>query len=78
MLMIIPRYVLSHLIAGCLAGVVAALMLFATNIGSLRDLVLQTSGGFLALGLLTFGCVVTFGSIAVGHAVMTMGDDTGE
>lgn len=68
------RYVLPHLFAGCAAGIVAAVGVVATNIGSLRDLMWNTQGGALAFCLLAFGFVVTFGSIAVGHAVMALGD----
>ena len=68
------RHVLPHLFAGIAAGIVAAVGLVATNIGSLRDLMWNTQGGMLAFCLLTFGFVVTFGSIAVGHAVMALGD----
>ncbi|MDR3537715.1 MAG: hypothetical protein P4L71_14550 [Acetobacteraceae bacterium] len=67
------RYVLPHLAAGCTAGVVAAGALVMSNVGSLRDLVLHTQGGWLAAVLLTFGFVVTFGSAAIGHAIMTLG-----
>jgi len=67
------RYVLPHLLAGCLAGVVASVGLVATNLGSLRDLVLNTDGGWVAFALLTFGLVVTFGSIAIGGAIMAIG-----
>jgi hypothetical protein len=45
----------------------------ATNIGSLRDLVMHTDGGWIAFALLTFGLVVTFGSVAIGSAIMSIG-----
>ncbi|MFL5283558.1 MAG: hypothetical protein ACJ8AW_21850 [Rhodopila sp.] len=64
------RYVMPHLLAGCVAGVVAAVGMVASNLGSLRDLVLNTDGGWLAFALLTFGFVVTFGSAAIGAAIM--------
>jgi hypothetical protein len=67
------RYVLPHLLAGCLAGVVASVGIVATDVGSLRELVLNTQGGWMAFGLLTFGLVVTFGSIAMGGAIMAIG-----
>ena len=69
------RYVLPHLVAGCLAGVVAAGAIVATNVGSLRDLILHTQGGMLAGALLAFGFVVTFGSAAIGHAIMRIGQN---
>jgi type IV secretory pathway VirB2 component (pilin) len=69
------RYVLPHLAAGCLAGVVAAVGVVASNLGSLRDLVLTTEGGWLAFALLVFGFVVTFGSAAIGGAIMSLADN---
>jgi hypothetical protein len=69
------RYVLPHLAAGSLAGLVGAAVLVATNTGSLRDLVLHTQGGWLAFALLAFGFVGTFGSIAAGGAIMGLRED---
>jgi hypothetical protein len=68
------RYVLPHLLAGCFAGVIAAVGVIATNLGSLRDLMMTTTGGWLAFCLLVMGFVVTFGSVAVGGAIMRLGD----
>jgi hypothetical protein len=70
----LARYLLSHLLAGCLAGVVAAAGVVATNLGSLRDLMLQVDGGWMAFALLTFGFATTFGAVALAHGVMTIGN----
>jgi hypothetical protein len=55
--------------------------LLAINPGGLRDLILADSSPGTALGLLLFGFVVTFGSTAMGTAIMAMGqrpaDDEG-
>lgn len=67
------RYVIPHALAGSLAGVAGSVGMVATNLGSMRDLMWNTEGGFLAFGLLTFGMVVTFGSIAIGGAIMAIG-----
>lgn len=64
---------------------VAALLvggLLALNPGGLRDLILADSSPGTALGLLLFGFVVTFGSTAMGTAIMAIGqreadDDAG-
>jgi hypothetical protein len=69
------RYVLPHLAAGCAGGLVAMAGVVATNVGSLRDLILHTQGGWLAGALLTFGFVATFGSAALGRAIMQLGQD---
>jgi hypothetical protein len=68
-------YVLPRLLAGCVGGIVAALGLIASNLGSLRDLMLNSSDGWLAAALLSFGFVVTFGSAAIGGAIMQLGSD---
>ena len=55
---------------------VAALLvggLLALNPSGLRDLILADSSPGTALGLLLFGFVVTFGSAAMGTAIMAMG-----
>lgn len=69
------RYLMPHLLAGCLAGALASGLLLGTNLGSLRDLVTHTDGGWLAAALMTFGFMVTFGSAAIGHAIIRIGDD---
>ena len=69
------HHVLPRLLAGCLAGIVAAAAIVATNLASFRDLSLHTDEGWIALALLTFGLVVTFGSAAIGGAIMALGRD---
>lgn len=66
------RYILPHWLAGCFGGATGAVVLVATNFGSLRDLMLNTDGGWLAFVLLIHGFVITFGAVAVGHAIMTI------
>ncbi len=74
-LMEVLRHVLPHWAAGCIAGVVAAFGIVATNLGSLCDLILHADDGWLAFALLTFGLVVTFASAAIGGAIMALGRD---
>ncbi len=63
---------------------VAALMLgglLALNPGGLRHLIFADRAPVAALGLLLFGLVVTFGSVAMGTAIMALGrrgDDSGQ
>ncbi len=61
----------------CAAGIAAALVmlagLLALNPGNLRALILADRAGYAALALLLFGLVVTFGSVAMGSAIMTLG-----
>ena len=63
---------------------VAGLMLgglLALNPGGLRNLIFADRAPVAALGLLLFGLVVTFGSVAMGTAIMALGqpgDDSGQ
>jgi len=57
---------------------IAALLLgglLALNPGHLRDLIFADDSPGTALGLLLFGFVITFGSAAMGSAIMAMGSD---
>jgi hypothetical protein len=53
----------------------AAAGIVATNLGSLRDLMMQADDGWLAGALLAFGFVVTFGSAAIGRAIIRLGNE---
>ena len=58
--------------------VVAALLLgglMILNPGNLRGLILADQAGYTAFGLLAFGFAVTFGSTAMGSAIMALGQD---
>lgn len=72
------RQPLIRLLAVNLAGGVAAAVLMlggllALNPGHLRELILADQTPGAALGLLLFGLVVTFGSVAMGTAIMGLG-----
>jgi hypothetical protein len=68
------------LVVNCAAGVAAALLmlggLMALNPGNLRALIFADRMGAVALGLLLFGLTVTFGSVAMGTAIMALGRET--
>ena len=66
----VVRHCLPAVVAGSLSGVIAAAGLVVTNVGGLRELILHDSQGWIALFLLISGLVVTFGSVALGAAVM--------
>jgi hypothetical protein len=67
------------LVVNCAAGVAAALLmlggLLALNPGNLRALIFADRMGAVALGLLLFGLAVTFGSVAMGTAIMALGTE---
>ena len=76
----IARQPLIRLLAVNLAiGITAALIMFggllALNPGGLRDLILADRAGGAAIILLLFGLVVTFGSVAMGSAIMALGQE---
>lgn len=61
-------------------GVAAAVLmlggLLALNPDRLRDLILADQTPFLTVALLLSGLIVTFGSVAMGTAVMAIGAGT--
>jgi hypothetical protein len=69
------RFLLHHVVAGIVGAVVFFALIIAYDLASLRELILNTRGGWLAGALLLFGLIVTFGSAAMGVAVMLLGRD---
>lgn len=64
--------------AGSVAGLLGAGLLIASGAGSpgsLGDLLLGPAGGPLPIALLASGFVVTFGSAAIGAAIMSIADE---
>jgi len=59
------------------SGIVVALLLLAgillLNPHRIRDLLFADAQGGLAIVLIGFGFIVTFGSVAMGSAIMTLG-----
>lgn len=76
----LPRQPLIRLLAinFAIGASIAVLMLgglLAINPHGLRDLIVNDRSGGTALALLLFGLVVTFGSVAMGTAIMALGKD---
>ncbi len=72
----LPRHVvflLGHLAVGAGAGVLLGLLCLAADLSGLRGLLFGTGGGPLAVALFFFGLIVTFGSAAMGAAIMGLG-----
>jgi len=67
------RLLAVNLAAGMAVAVLLLGGLIALNPQHLRDLMLADRSGAVALGLLLFGFVVTFGSLAMGSAIMALG-----
>jgi hypothetical protein len=47
--------------------------LYAFDLYGLRELIAADRAPLVALGLLFFGCLITFGSVAMGSAIMAIG-----
>lgn len=71
----IRRYILLPGLAGVLAGQAAVAALLALDVGGLRTLILASHDGWIAIALLCSGFAITFGSAAIGAAVMAIGDE---
>lgn len=74
------RHRLLHLLAvnglaGTVAGIVAAAGLLLLNVGGLGTLVAGAEEPILPVALMTFGFVVTLASVAMGSAIMRIGQD---
>jgi hypothetical protein len=67
------RFLLGHATIGILVGWLFAAALLALDVASLRTMMLRGGDGLLALGLLLFGTTITFGSAAMGAAIMGLG-----
>ena len=67
------RLLAVNLAAGVAVAVVMLSGLLALNPANLRDLILADRAGGAALALLMFGFLITFGSAAMGSAIMMLG-----
>jgi len=69
----LARLLAINLAAGVAAAVLLVGGLLWLNPGGLRHLIFTDRSPLTALGLLLFGFIVTFGSTAMGSAIMAMG-----
>ncbi len=67
------RLLAINLAAGTAAAVLLLCGLLALNPHGLRDLILADRSPATAIGLLLFGLFITFGSTAMGTAIMALG-----
>ena len=69
------RLLAINLAIGIVAAIVMVAGLMWLNPAHLRDLILADRSGVAAFALLLFGLGVTFGSVAMGAAIMTLGHE---
>ena len=67
------RLLAINLAVGVGVAVLLLCGLLALNPHGLRDLIMADHSPVTALGLLLFGFVITFGSVAMGTAIMAIG-----
>lgn len=71
----ITHHILLPGLAGVLAGQAGVAALLWGDVGRLRTLILGSQQGWVAVLLLCAGFAITFGSAAIGAAVMAIGED---
>lgn len=69
------RFLLTHAAIGAGAALVFVALLLAFDIMGLRHLVMNTAEGFIGLAVMTVLFVITFASVQMGRAIMSLGDD---
>ncbi len=67
-------YLAKHLAAGVIAGVVFCAAMLALNVGGLRTLLLEADSVAVGLYLFIGSVCITFGSVAMGVGIMSLGD----
>jgi hypothetical protein len=65
-------FLLKHVTSGAAGGLALGLGLLVLDIAGLRTLMGQSEDGIIAILLLFFGLMVTFGAIAMAVGIMTM------
>ncbi|MDH3594746.1 MAG: hypothetical protein OEU09_03410 [Rhodospirillales bacterium] len=66
-------FLLRHLGVGVIGSALFGGLILWSDLAGIRSLALAEEGGWLALCLLFFGLFVTFGSLAMGAAIMGLG-----
>jgi len=67
------RFLLRHCLAGVLAGWTMVALLLGLDVAGLGTLVLTSDGWLVPLVMLLVFFAITFGSVAMGTAVMSLG-----
>ncbi|MCW5770886.1 MAG: hypothetical protein KIT16_04560 [Rhodospirillaceae bacterium] len=67
------KFMLGHCLVGIAAGWSFVAGMLAFDVGGLAALIFGSASPGLALALLLFGTAVTFGGVAMGGAIMSLG-----
>ncbi|PWC53606.1 hypothetical protein [Azospirillum sp. TSO22-1] len=68
-------FLLNHLLSGMAGAVVLGLGLLVCDVANLRTLIFASESAFVAAFLLFASLMITFGSVAMGIGIMSMGWD---
>ncbi|MBY0429881.1 MAG: hypothetical protein K2Q10_01685 [Rhodospirillales bacterium] len=68
-------YLLKHLAYGTAAAVTFGLMVLYYDIGGIRTMAFQGPDGWAIVAMLFLALFITFGSVAMGVGIMSMGID---
>jgi hypothetical protein len=69
------RFMLGHLAVGLTGAVVFGSLLLYLDLGSIRTMMMASREWYIFGGLLYFGLMITFGGVAMGIGVMSLGED---
>jgi len=71
------RFYIRHVLIGFAVALAFTAALLALDVGSLRGLIFGTSGGYIALAMLTFANGLVFGGVQFAIAIMGLAEDGG-
>lgn len=69
------RFMMTHLLVGAIAAALFTGLLLYFDLFGLWGLIKTTGSPVVAVVMLFGGCLVTFGSLAMGAAVMMLGEE---
>ncbi|HYD29674.1 MAG TPA: hypothetical protein VEB64_02290 [Azospirillaceae bacterium] len=70
----IVTFLLKHLLSGVAGAVTLGLGLLVLDVANLGTLVRESEHGLVAVVMIFFGLIVTFGGVAMGIGIMTLSD----
>jgi hypothetical protein len=68
-------FLLRHMLFGIVGALLFGFLVLYFDIGHLRSLSAESSDGWMTVLLLFFGLMITFGGLAMGIGVMSLGQD---
>lgn len=69
------KFLLTHLAYGCVGGCALGGLILWWDFNGIGTMILRSRDMWLWIAMLFFGLMVTFGSVGMGVAVMSMGEE---